>query len=78
MLVEPDYKWKSFAEPTARDLVERKAEKQEEDEANGQEPHLPWQQQTKRYRRSNRQFNMRDRYRVWADTILEASVVGWT
>ena len=77
-LVQPGYKWKSFREPTASEGGEVKAEIKKEGEVKEENPDQVQAKRSKRSRRAQGQFEMRDKYRVWADTMEEAGVVGWT
>ena len=75
-LVEAKWKWKSFREPTASDPSgSTQAIKQEEKDKDPQNPTSLSPPRSKRSRRAQRQFEMRDKYRVWADTLEEAAVV---
>ena len=71
-LVEPNWKWKSIREPTASELTgttqDIKQKVQEEPEEQ-QTPAL----RSKRDKRAQRQFELRETYRVWVDTLEEAA-----
>ena len=78
-LVSPHWIWKSMKEPTAS--VPKKSStlewlkpevKEEEPEKKETETPAP---RSKRSKKTQRQFQMRETYRVWVDTLEEAAVV---
>ena len=72
-LVEPGYKWKSFREPTASETTDPNFV-QQEDQATHENVDETQNKRSKRSKRAQRQFEKRDKYRVWADTIEEVGL----
>ena len=72
-LVEPKWKWKSIREPTASEpggSTQDIKQEAKEEEAEEQETPAP---RSKRSTRAQRQFEMRETYRVWVDTLEEVA-----
>ena len=75
-LVKPEWIWKSIRDPTAieqQSLPPQDIQQEvKEDEPEEQKTPAP---RSKRSKRAQRQFNKREMYRVWVDTVEEAAVV---
>ena len=74
-LVQAKWKWKSIREPTASDPSGSTQESQQAEKDKDPHNPNPTPPRSKRSRRAQRQFEMRDKYRVWADILEEAAVV---
>ena len=72
-LILDDYKWKSVSEPTATVKDEGARPKTDAQLWLGDEPEEDASPRSKRSKRGERQYNLRNRKRVWVESFDEAS-----
>ena len=72
-LVDDKYKWRSFREPTASEQADGTQQNDHTDNSGGQaQDDSP--ERSRRFKRGQRQVQLRDSYRVWVESREEASV----